>query len=294
MKRTGIVKKIQVALMLLACPFAAFASQDGGEDYHPLNSVEDETNSIQSVFCYHWLYGGHGKYGAFDEGYSFVIDSTDESGTITLYPGDSKGGSLYSGWSGTNIVHVRWKDGRVLIKKEDYADLLDKNSGKELGNKDYIPYKETEDGFLVLYDFNMQLGDSYRHVEGYDDIIVERIDEITTIDGVSRRLLTLSNGCQVLEGIGCLNSPGLFFFYLNPLLDVDDWDYIGLYYFWTTDNKGKVKYIYMNEEIEELRINNANIQILPCDVVFDLYGRRLNGVPQRGVYIQNGRKYVVK
>ena len=50
MKRTGITKKIQAALMLLACPFAAFASQDGGEDYHPLNSVEDETNLYSQSF----------------------------------------------------------------------------------------------------------------------------------------------------------------------------------------------------------------------------------------------------
>ena len=50
MKRTGIVKKIQAALMLLACPFAAFASQDGGEDYHPF-VVEGKTWTMKTVAC---------------------------------------------------------------------------------------------------------------------------------------------------------------------------------------------------------------------------------------------------
>ena len=32
----------------------------------------------------------------------------------------------------------------------------------------------------------------------------------------------------------------------------------------------------------------------PLTPVYDLQGRRLNGQPQRGLYIQNGRKVVVK
>jgi hypothetical protein len=32
----------------------------------------------------------------------------------------------------------------------------------------------------------------------------------------------------------------------------------------------------------------------PSSEIFDLQGRRLSAIPQKGVYIQNGKKYVMK
>ncbi|MBQ2001680.1 MAG: hypothetical protein II240_00070, partial [Bacteroidaceae bacterium] len=39
----------------------------------------------------------------------------------------------------------------------------------------------------------------------------------------------------------------------------------------------------VSEEITDRRTDNA---------IYDLMGRRLNGVPAKGIYIQNGKKYV--
>ena len=96
--------------------------------------------------------------------------------------------------------------------------LLDKDSfWSRVGDASYIPYRETEDGELVLYDFTMEPGDSFQHVDGHDDIVVDSVGTLTTLDGLQRRLIYLSNGCQVAEGMGCLNSGGGLLFYLNPV-----------------------------------------------------------------------------
>ncbi len=42
--------------------------------------------------------------------------------------------------------------------------------------------------------------------------------------------------------------------------------------------------------INEISTSNAKVN----GIIYDLSGRRLNGKPQRGMYIMDGRKYVVK
>ena len=42
-------------------------------------------------------------------------------------------------------------------------------------------------------------------------------------------------------------------------------------------------------------INDVNVEQLDENApIYDLMGRRLNGKPSQGVYIQNGRKYIVR
>jgi hypothetical protein len=48
-------------------------------------------------------------------------------------------------------------------------------------------------------------------------------------------------------------------------------------------------------EISASGIRSAETnKISETDACYDLNGRRIKGVPQKGVYIQNGRKVVVK
>ena len=116
------------------------------------------------------------------------------------------------------------ENGRVYVDKQEYIAAMEKeyldvleeqkrdlNPLGTVGDKDYLPYRQTDDGELILYDFNMLPGDKYPSVEGHDDISVARVETMVTRDGVSRRLLTLSNGYRLLEGVGSLNSPGMFF-----------------------------------------------------------------------------------
>ena len=132
--------------------------------------------------------------------------------------GGSSGGVSFFSEGAEPIVFefgIRESDGRFLVDREEYLSLLaDESPWSTVGDKDYLPYEETDDGELVLYDFNMHEGDKFRSVEGHDDIVVDEVKQFTTRDG-SRRLLCLSNGYRILEGVGCLNSPGTFLFYLN-------------------------------------------------------------------------------
>ena len=51
------------------------------------------------------------------------------------------------------------------------------------------------------------------------------------------------------------------------------------------------EYVFEGEQTGISDVEQASQQAGAC---FDLQGRRLSGVPQRGMYIRNGRKYVVK
>ena len=115
---------------------------------------------------------------------------------------------------------LREENGKVLVDYDEYMNYLRKEFVKNniipRGDSLFIPYHETQEGELVLYDFNMQIGDKYSHIEGYQDISVVDIKQIVFDDGKNRKLFTLSNGVKIIEGIGCINSCGLLFDYLNP------------------------------------------------------------------------------
>jgi len=53
------------------------------------------------------------------------------------------------------------------------------------------------------------------------------------------------------------------------------------------DDKLKLIFVEESDDISEVPVAKAQEKLL-----FDLQGRRMNGIPQKGVYIQNGRKYV--
>ena len=85
-------------------------------------------------------------------------------------------------------IWLREDGGRVFVNKEEYLLLLTNNTlWSWVGDASYIPYKETEDGELVLYDFTMEPGDSFQHVDGHDDIVVDSVGTLTTLDGLQRR-----------------------------------------------------------------------------------------------------------
>ena len=125
-------------------------------------------------------------------------------------------------------------------------------------------------------------------------LFVVNVETLVTRDGTSRRLITLDNGYKLLEGVGCLNSQGMFFFYLNPKLSyynqkaflVDYLDDI-----FSGNDIYKIDYYY---DVDALIIGSTTVKNLKTPTLFDLQGRRLQGKPQRGMYIRDGRKYVVK
>lgn len=200
---------------------------------------------------------------------------------------------------------LREEDGRIYMDKEEYLTLISDGSyWHNIADDTYIPYPETSDGELVLYDFTKQAGDVYCSVEGHETIYVLETDSVVTLDNMIRKRLTLSNGYVLIEGIGCVNSPGLYLYYLNPRAIVSD------------DNVPYFDYSLMTAVL--IRKNGKTINVFSqpfWDMVHDVLadgirevtvgekadnnmylpdGRRIAEKPQKGIYIHKGKKRVAK
>jgi len=325
MKRTGITKKIQAALMLLACPFAAFASQDGGEDYHPLNSVEDETNSIQSVFC------------------GFV---SDEKGQ----PMSDANIRLYSTRPFTSSIVKTDASGYFSIpaEKDVYylAEITAKNSAKyhvapflvrdilnvkfELFNSiTFLP--DVLSTIILPITPDPTVGKYYclKAIEGNNPVFVRELHPTAGLPYLfiadheftlalceldlssSREQVILSEGDKRISFIGSFESilvggdsdtKECFHEYVidktpdcgeERSLDGERSYYrLGACHGYFSSNLGNFNQFILREGTTDMIVSLASRQT--TEIIFDLQGRRINGVPQRGMYIQNGRKYVVK
>ena len=152
---------------------------------------------------------------------------------------------------------------------------------------------------VVLYDFTLNAGDRY---PCRGDVTVVEVSTVTTRDGMSRKLMHLSNGLLILQGIGCINSSFGIFAYQN-----DTGENIG--------NNGSTaeapksapacflqsfrKYgdtatpIFILSDME-MTIDRNEFSKTGLDVVYDLQGRRLQAAPAKGLYIRGGKKYLVR
>lgn len=196
-------------------------------------------------------------------------------------------------------VGIRKEGGRVYVNYEDYMKYLSRpyngvNTNPSFGNPSYVPYPVTNEGELILYDYTMEIGDKFQSIEGYDDISVVAKDIVVYEDKNERRRLTLSNGLVLIEGIGCINSNGHLLDYLNPspfyegyfsyLKQVLNANYNSVY---ETDVK-----VIDDTELGVDFVRKSNSILVPSS--FDLQGRKLQGKPGKGLYIRDGKKYLVK
>lgn len=188
---------------------------------------------------------------------------------------------------------IRKADGKVYVNYAEYLDHLSQlGFGENVtgfrGNPRYIPYHITGDGEMILYDYTMEVGDQYRHVEGFEDIMVTSKDCVILKDGQERRRLTLSNGLVLIEDLGCINSTGLMFDYLNPT-DDNTWLNAVLQLVIRDDN-----YLYENRTSPVVdNINKVECSKTLQAQTYNMLGRRLGTTPDKGVYIRDGRKVVM-
>jgi len=206
-------------------------------------------------------------------------------------------------------IGIRLEDGKVYTNFEDFCEYQNFRFNYDyfyqccwsFSDPNYLPYHLTEDGSeLILYDYTMEVGDGFRHVDGHDDITVVEKDTVAYADDVPRRRLTLSNGLIIIEGMGCINSNGMLIDWLNP---AEEYQSNFTYLDYCADDWNKpFNIIYTHEDsgLHVVDTNPAGIESLHSSdssdrhALFDLQGRRLIQKPARGVYIQDGRKVVIK
>lgn len=198
------------------------------------------------------------------------------------------------------ILHMRRDGQRLMIRYDEYKAVMEDRGDDMSVFDEQCRYEVSDDGDMVLYDFGMQVGDKFRSIPGKEDITVvsrktEYAESYSHWQGAID-VITLSNGCEILENIGFRGQthnwdprtePGYDFFdYLNP----SD-KYGSILYF------AKLNYQYVWEDCFDGGQTGIEKVTLTTDsqAIFDLQGRRLDSQPtNKGIYIQNGKKVVVK
>ena len=202
-----------------------------------------------------------------------------------------------------NMMHIR-KDGqRILVIYDEYKQLM-KDRQYDMTNFDeQCQYEMTNDGELVLYDFDMQVGDKFRSVPGKDDVyVIERYKEYPNFRTRQDTLdiIKLSNGFRLVYGVGFKGtmdvydnvpfgySPqGNYFDYLSSTTG----EYGMRLYFARCNNE-----FYWEDCFDSGGFSGIYIPWSPKkqESLYDLHGRKLEAMPSKGIYIQNGKKIVVK
>ena len=203
-------------------------------------------------------------------------------------------------------IGIRWEDGRFYVDKEEYMSLLsDTCYCSKIGNAAYIPYEETDDGELVLYDFTKRKGDVYcKGIDG-EDITVTEVTFYQTYRPMRLRL-ELSNGYSLIQGIGCTNSPGSLLFYMNPRqgtpidfvrlcgfgLERKSYNDEGVTFYSASYDSAVREYLAgYKADIEEVQSASGDIM---DDGLYLPNGMKVTEKPRKGIYIQGGSKRVAK
>ena len=99
------------------------------------------------------------------------------------------------------LFAMRREGGRVLADADSYRAAFAQASDV---------YPTNDEGEYILYDYDAHVGDAYL---GTQYTVVQEGDT-TLSDGQSRRMLVLSSGHRLIEGVGCVNVQGTPFDYL--------------------------------------------------------------------------------
>ena len=188
------------------------------------------------------------------------------------------------GYQGIHLA-LREEGGKVIVDHDDYKQFIELNEQDfKAGDPSYIPYRKTDSGELLLYDFTLQKGDKYvEEMDGHPEIFVLEVDSIKNGEGRECRRLTLSNGCIIIEGIGCINSRGMLLSYLNPGEVTDDYIF---WLSWKSDEYGVVYQNYVDESTLGLVYDRSGLPSISKDTTFYTIGGVRIAHPIRGINIK--------
>lgn len=202
----------------------------------------------------------------------------------------------------TYSIHMREDNGRLLVRLDEYIRFMLESRGRDMTSfYDQCQYEVTDEGEMVLYDFNMQVGDKFHSVEGKEDIVVTKVGTYTksTSEGqVTRNLIYLSNGSYLLDQIGFVGDvnsqsvgyhlAGDFFDYLNT----------GSQNLTLLIAQEGTKCLYGNGggeyDPEKLGIESVRENIAESQKIHDLSGKEIINPSSSGIYIRAGKKYVAR
>ena len=267
-----------VALMLFCLGMAKAVAQDGGREYIPF--VEEGKV---------WYCGADGNIGQITyehpEGTAIVCVFTMRGDTLINEKEYKKVNFQYEDYYGDNEQHyycaVREEDCRVFIVEENTT-------------KEKLLYDFSHPDEIITLTYNNQ---KYARTEGWRlyDFLPGQV--MYTFCIFSGNEIDYSNAPGFwVDGVG---APGTNPFAFEFCIHLFDKPKLGKYIFVRTcmkDGKYIFNFDWMVLPIDPSSIhdnNNAN-NSPDGSRLFDLQGRRLVTPPTKGVYIQNGRKVVVR
>ena len=190
----------------------------------------------------------------------------------------------------------RWQGSRAYADFGDMCRVVYGGDADAL-RRDY-PCVDDE---VILYDFTLGVDDTFGSTS---------IREVSTVNvgGEPRKLITLATGHRLLEGIGSLT--GGFFEYMKAPLWLPGFTgicttYLRLYeeddlLVFEQSSEESYDYLLTEEDVQNYLLTGIRDGIVKhaddktTAPVYDLQGRKLSSIPAKGIYIQNGRKYVVR
>ena len=190
----------------------------------------------------------------------------------------------------------RWQGSRAYANFEDMCRVVYGGDADAL-RRDY-PCVDDE---VILYDFTLGVDDTFGSTS---------IREVSTVNvgGEPRKLITLATGHRLLEGIGSLT--GGFFEYMKAPLWLPGFTgicttYLRLYeeddlLVFEQSSEESYDYLLTEEDVQDYLLTGVREGIVKqaddktTAPVYDLQGRKLSSIPAKGIYIQNGKKYVVR
>ena len=196
------------------------------------------------------------------------------------------------------VAQTYFVDGDTIINNWNCYKLYgkyDKQEAKyiasyyDAGGKAYM-VKDGETEGLLIYDFSAKKGDVVNIYDCEDEKAVEvTISDVMTVNMQGREAKCLyvetnDKSTWWIEGIGSVegfefnigkSTPG------NTII-------LGSCYLGD-------KCLYLKDDNNPNGIDSIATNTTTSDsAIYDLTGRRLNGKPERGIYIQGGKKYVIK
>ena len=193
-----------------------------------------------------------------------------------------------------HVLDIREEDGRIYTLKGMYIDFLNHHAtDEELNSHDIFLATADDENEVVLYDFTLEEGDPYPSM-GLP--IVKQVEYIRLNNNEDKKVLRLSNGLVIIEDLGCIYSLGTLVCYQNQRVKETNPQGDG-YLFGYLNRYGKgedVLFQCQKSSSVFTKINHVVLNKSRVKLIYDLQGRQLPHTPQKGVYIQNGKKVAIK
>ena len=241
MRQTKYALWLLVSILLMTGILMSCSDQDVVGDSGAYHAMLDTTSS--------WIYSLH-KIDAAEHEYSWCHEWWEVHGTDTIkgkvyyklerYYSPINGGTrseadnLDERWFVMgpmgHVISLREESGRIYALKSQYVDFLKSLSPE---TDDFFLAPASDDDEVLLYDFTLQEDDFYP-CSG-DKVRVTSVTWKKTPDGLHRKVLVLSNGFKIVEGVGLIGSCGGLIAYQNVQLLTRRRDYIS-YLFGSVQN----------------------------------------------------------